>query len=284
VAVSMGSEEASSLANRYHILPAALLALALLLGLVSFAVGWFSVDTRVQVWEFDPQDPQGKGNYTGFSVRVHNQMKPLELDTRIEPSEFRNQLESLTDLPSYDEHMPNTGTAMLGVFLLNAVAVAALAAAGGFFLLHRRVRKDFNRTVWKFAGLFAVFALLAMLFLGVTVPSAARTDTRDVLQGYMGYLQNNPNFPSIDPRMLEPNVKFWNTWVCCPPDSHFQRNQREYLVVVTAHSRPAAGFLLAGLEVMLVGAALALGHRTGQLQPKLEGMPVYPPAAPPKVT
>jgi hypothetical protein len=266
----MASEGSPFAGVNLALVPAGLLALALLFSVLSFAVGWFAVTTRVQVWNYDETQPDGKGDFAGVpNIRVHTEFELLQLNSRIEPRDIERGLEQRSDLPSYEREMDQTGSKMLGIFLLNLVTFAGLVGAGGFYFWNRRSRRDLTRTVWRFTGLFVAFALFSLLYLYTQVPTAARNDTREVLEGYAVYIEQVPNFPpNVDPRLFEPNIQFWNKWICCPPDSHYTVNNRDVLVVVTTESHPSAGFWFTGGELVLVGAAMALAVRTGQLGPK----------------
>jgi len=250
-----------------NIIPVGLLALALVFGLLSLAVGWFAVTTRIQVWEYDSTQPDGKGDYTGASVRIHNEFRPLEMSTSINPTSMQTQLEQLSDLPSYEAQMDKTGSKMFGIFLVDLVAFFSLAGVTGFYWWHWKGRRDLSRSVWRFAALFAVFALFSLVYLYAQVPAAAQQDTREVLTDYDTYLQTAGLPPGLD-RFMRPHIQFWNTWICCPPDSVVPYNGREFLVQVTTESRPSAGFWLMGADVSLVCVALVMGTRAGQLAPK----------------
>lgn len=264
----MESEGGWKAGLRSGMIPIALLGFALLLVLLTFSVPWFSVNTRIQAWEYDADEPDGKGRYTGQSVLVKTNMRPTTLETSIDPASIQAVLEQNRDLPSYENEMDGTGERMMGVLLLNIVAFFALAGATAFYVLHRRGRRDLHGGVWRFSGVFAVFTVFSLLYLAFSVPSAAQTDTREVLHGY-AVLFESQGFPRLDPAMLNPNIYFYNTWVCCPPKSHFQHTDgNQYLVVVTTKSSPAAGFWLASVSLVLAGAGLALARSTGQLDEK----------------
>lgn len=265
----MASEEGALGKAQLNVVPPALLAFAVILALVCLSASWFSVDTRVQVWHYDRAAPDGKGNATDLSLRIATDMKPLSLATRVSPVALQDALENSGRFPSYDREFGRTGTQMLGIFLLSLVAFLALLCVAGSYYLQTRRRRDHRPTLYRMAGLFGGLALLSAVFLAATVPTAAREDTKEQLQGFQSDL-NALGYPSVDPRMLSPNVRFWNTWICCPPDTHYPvpgNPGQEYLIVVTTKSHPAAGFWLSLVEMGLVAGALVTAHRAGQLAP-----------------
>lgn len=264
------------------LLPAGLLALALLLGLLTFAVGWFAVTTRIQVYEYDETAEDGRGEFTGLNVRVHTEFELLQLNSRIEPDSIERGLEERSDLPSYENEMDQTGSKMLGLFLFNLVAFVSLASTAGFYLWNRKSPRDFTRAIYRFTGLFAVFALVILVYLYSQVPAAAERDTHEILDAYEIYMQNLPGgLPDLSRELLEPNIEFWNKWICCPPVSTIDCQQYgTCLIVVTTESRPSAGFWLLLGESGLVAAALVMGTRAGQLGSK-EPEPTKPPEIPP---
>lgn len=244
-----------------------LLGFALALSLLSVNLGWFSVDTKIQVWEYSRTAPDGKGNTTGLNPRVDMEMKMFELNTQIRPKNFHDAIKDSVGLPTYGDQAGRTGTAMRGLFFLEAVAVLGLVGSSGFYLWNRRSGRDYSLAVWKFAGLFGAFSLLTMGYLALAVPAGAEEDTREVLNEYVSFL---PNFPHLDPAMLSPQVKFWNTWTCCGREGIVKFQSKDYLVVVTTSSRPSAGFWLQATELALVAGALALATRAGHFEPKPE--------------
>lgn len=257
------------------ILPAAFIGLAVFLALVGLFAGWFSVDTKVEIWQYDETDAEGKGEkciqlQSGplCMVRIDTEMRMTSLGTRITPNDLQDFIEETEGLPSYDAHMGRTGTAMLGVLMLHAIALLGLLGTAGFYLWTRQsATRSFGPSVWRFAGLFGAFALISLLYVAVAVPSAAESDTNDVLTEYSFYLESQ-GFPPVDPALLAPEVQFWNTWTCCPPNSHFPRGGNEYLVVVTTESRPSAGFWLEALSLVLTTGGLALATNAGHLDDK----------------
>lgn len=275
-------------------LPLILFGLAAFLALLTFFLGWFYVDTRAQAYNVDQADPEEGANWTRNNLlrgTIHMEMQPLELESQITPKNIEREVDRFNlEKPSYPRNAGNTGTAMLGIFVLQVVVVLTLVAAAGFYYWNTRSRRDFAPTIRRFAGLYAAFALLTMGYLYFAVPAAAEKDTRVILQEYRPALRNITG--DANPGLFRPNVTFWNTWICCPYKSHFKwrdpqtDRESEIGVVVTVKSRPSSGFWIQLADLALVGGGLVLAQRTGQLDPKStsKSPPGGAPPGPSKVT
>lgn len=267
---------------RFHpgYLALGLLGLAALFGLIALGVGWFSLNTQINGWAYDPSAPDSKGEACGVTCRVtvYNEMKPLSLGTDINP-DFLQQ--NLPQEPSYEDNFPRTGTHMMGVFLMQVVVVVAIAATVAFYVWNKTARRDLRRTVSRLTITYALMSTVVLAYMAFTVPAAAEADARETLVEYHEHFQRQaPEVPDFPPDMLKVNVSLYLTWTCCPccpEESVFRGPQGDnYLYEVQAKSRPSAGFWLEAVGVVLSAAAIPLGIRSGDLQPK-QAQPGQPP-------
>ena len=277
-----------------------LLAGSAILVLLSLFVGWFSVDSRFEAWDYDPAASDGKGRARQeLRLTIDTELKMLSMDTSITPKPIEEFLtaDGEVGMPTYDEHAPRSGSQFLGLFLIAFVELVALVAAVGFYFWNLKSNRSFVRTIWKLSGLYGGLMLFAMGHLIFAVPQAAEDDVRDILSEYHDAIQalappgTFVNIKSKFPEMLEPNVSFVWTWTCCPVDpddptkaaSTFPDpdGSGQILVLMTTTSRPSAGFWLQTVGLVSFFGGLALAARARQLSDRgtFESGPPLAPSA-----
>src|SRR5581483_6024106 len=115
------------------------LGAALVLSVIGFAAGWFSVNTKIEAWQFDPTQPESKGVKIPIEGAVNLDFQPARLQSSVEPPAIEQQLkdegneltyERLSELNKADTQ--SSGSHMLGVLVLHAVTFLGLAATAGF--------------------------------------------------------------------------------------------------------------------------------------------------------
>lgn len=262
-------------------LPSTLLGAALLLFLLSFFTGWFSVDTKAEVYDYDPGQPGGQGDAV-FPVppRVDVEMQLLSLETKIRPDIFDRRVEQDLGKPSYDLHAGRSGTVMLGVLILLLPTLLTLAALFGFYSWNRRSRRDLGHVCKRAGRLFLAVSLTLLLYFGLRIGNAAEKDTWTILDEYQPsrFLDN---FPNLHPDHLRPRIEFWWKWTCCPPpEGIYPTSQGDKLVIIQVDSNPSAGFWLAVSATLLASTGFAIANRLGHFDPKLAPSAGTPPTAP----
>lgn len=270
--------------------------------LLSFFVGWFSVDTSFDSWFYDPGADDGKGEKIPYVLKIDTEMKPLSMGTSITPKSVQEGLtqEGEVGLPTYEDHAPRTGTQFLGIFVLLALELLVVLVAIGFYFWNLRARRNFGPTIWKLSALYAGVFLFMVGLLIFAVPHAAEQDTREILSTYHDDIRAQPGggqLPNIKndfPEMLEPNVSFVWTWTCCPvnPDSPnpnrdasvFNVQGNQILVLMTTKSRPSTGFWLQSVGLVSFFVGLAFAARARQLTERRVYESQPPPPPPPIIS
>lgn len=262
----------------------ALLVSSLVLSLVALNVPWFRVDTEMRFREYDPStDDLGEDCFQiqGTPLcraSVDLDLKMLSLSSDMSPNALEDAIINRAGSPSYDDHAANSGTAMLGILLLQIVAFLSLAASVVLFFLHGKGGRDFGPSVWKFGALFAVFGLVTLGYFVVAVPGGAERDVRDILEEYEFIFQQE-GAPPIHDTLLQPDIGFWKTDSCCEPTYHTVHQGQDIAVAATTISRPAAGFWLQSLTLLTFASGLILATRGGRLDTAAPGDAAAAPSA-----
>lgn len=239
-------------------LPGFLLILTGLLLLLSFFVGWFSVDAKLRRWSHDESNPPDfDGAPLTPTARIDLEMRMLSIDASAAPAELQRSIEAQGE-PTYDDHAGRTGTVMLGVLLMQFTAFVCFFAIAGFYYLHRRGRRNLGRTVRRLFVLFAVLLVVGLLYFSGRIGSAARADEEYVLEQY-------PFSDQVAYASLRPDIGFWRTWTSdkvtvSPPNSERQVWQFE------VRSNPSAGWWLSAAALLCAVGSRVLAQREGLLE------------------
>ncbi|MBI2079055.1 MAG: hypothetical protein HYT80_11945 [Euryarchaeota archaeon] len=135
--MAASDESFGGMVNRRS-LPGILLGLAVLLILVSFAVGWFSVDAILHRAAYDETAPDNAGREFG-TARLDLEMHMLKITTQANPIAIEEKIRERGE-PTYDEHAGRMGTVMLGVLMVQFTVLLSILAVSGFYYLHRKRR------------------------------------------------------------------------------------------------------------------------------------------------
>lgn len=262
-------DQIGSIVNR-RALPTILLVLAALCVLLSFAVGWYSVDTTLRRWQFDQSNlPDYDGALIPPIFELDLEMRMLSIDTYSAPQALQANIEERGGEPNYDEHAGRMGTIMLGVLMMQLVVLLALVALIGFYALHRKGRKTMGPTVKRLSVVFLVLLLLALVYFAVRIGPAARADERYILSRY--------SFDdSVAYESLQPELGFWRIWTSDKNTINVP-NQGLQVWQFTVESRPSAGWWLSLAALGCVLGARVIAQRNGEFD--VDGLvdaPKYP--------
>lgn len=235
-------------------LPSILLGLGILLVLVSFAVGWFSVDAILHRAAYDETAPDNAGKEFG-RARLELEMHMLKITTQANPTAIEQQIRERGE-PTYDEHAGRMGTVMLGVLMMQFAVLLSLLATAGFYYLHRKKRGDFAAVTKRLFIVFFLLTTLGLVYFGLRIGPSAKADEHYILERYQ-FLGDVPVSP------IQPDVGFWKTWksfwtrVTLPQTGETEMWQVEVL------SRPSAGFWLTTVALACGISARVLAQRNG---------------------
>lgn len=229
-------------------IPALALGVCGLLLLLSFFVGWYQVEVRVDNWAFDSSQEENKGTqFPDYVLTLRMQM--FSVDTSGKPTQFESQVTAQGE-PTYDSHAGRVGTKMLGVFLLQLTTLVSFVVLVAFYIWHRK--KDQSETLTRMAVVFMFLTAFTILYFATTIGGAAQDDTRFILNQYQ--FEENANYD-----LSEVQVGFWKKWETDEPHTVTVNGQQQ-VWEVTATSRPSAGWWL---EVAALGvfAVAAVAHQ-----------------------
>lgn len=260
------------LVNR-RALPVVLLALAGLLILLSFAVGWFSIDATLRRWAYDQSAPP---DYDGAFIpplyRIDLEMQMLSIATDASPEALRQTIDERGGTPNYDDHAGRMGTVMLGMLMMQLVVLLSFIALAAFYGLHRRGRRELAPTVKRLAILFAVLVVASLLYFMFRMGGAAREDEEYILSQY----QFNDQVAYAP---LEPEIGFWKNWRSDKTTLTLPNNVRE-VWEFQVESRPSAGWWLSVGSLACVLGARIVAQRNGEFDEEPEPLPPGPGARP----
>jgi hypothetical protein len=248
-------------------IPALALGLCAFLLLLSFFVGWYTIEVRVDHWQYDGSQEENKGSQLpDLVMQLH--MKMFSIDTSAKPTQFEEQVRQQGE-PTYDSHAGRMGTKMLGVFLLQLTALVALVALVGFYVWHRR--RDQSETLTRMGVVFMFLAAFAVLYFATTIGTAAQEDTRFILGQYQ--FEEGASYDLSDVE-----VGFWKVWQTEEPHTVTVNGQQE-VWEVTATSRPDAGWWLE-VAALASFAVAAVTHQKYDSGPSVGGGSRRPRAEP----
>lgn len=258
-----GEDQIGSIVNR-RALPTILLVLAILCVLLSFAVGWYSVDTTLRRWVYDQSNPP---DYDGSLIppvfELDLEMRMLSIDTYSAPQQLQENIEERGGEPNYDEHAGRMGTIMLGMLMMQLVVLLALLALAGFYMLHRKGRKSLGPTIKRLSVVFIILMTLSLLYFAVRIGPAAREDEQYILSRY--------SFDdSVAYESLQPELGFWRIWTSDKRTINVP-NQGLQVWQFTVESKPSAGWWLSLAALGCVVGARIVAQRNGEFD--LDGMP-----------
>ncbi|HLE46757.1 MAG TPA: hypothetical protein VI818_00555 [Candidatus Thermoplasmatota archaeon] len=236
-------------------LPSILLGLGVLLVLVSFAVGWFSIDAVLHRYAYDESAPNNAGAEQGV-IRLDLEMHMLKIETRANPLQLEENIRERGE-PTYDDHAGRMGTVMLGVLMLQFVVLLALLATAGFYYLHRRKRHDYAGVTKRLCTVFLVIAVLTLLYFALRIGPSARDDEQYILDRY-DFLGDVPASP------IEPEIGFWKTWKSFHTRVTIPDTGETEMWQIVVFSRPSAGFWLMAASVGCVLGARIVAGRNGE--------------------
>jgi hypothetical protein len=262
-------DQIGSIVNR-RALPTILLVLSVLLVLLSFAVGWYSVDTTLRRWEYDQSNPPDyDGASLGVPFELDLEMRMLSIDTYSAPDQLRRNIEERGGEPNYDEHAGRMGTVMLGMLMMQLVILLCLIALAGFYSLHKKGRTSLGPTVKRLSVVFIVLMFLSLLYFAVRIGPAAREDEQFILSRY--------SFDdSVAYESLEPELGFWRIWTSDKRTINVP-NQGLQVWQFTVESKPSAGWWLSLAALGCVVGARIVAQRNGEFDvDAMKDAPQYP--------
>lgn len=229
--------------------PIFLLGLGIVLVVLSFAVGWYSVDATLRRWSYDPENSSGDfvGSFLPPLARIDLEMQMLSITTDASPTQVQNAIVSRGE-PSYDIHAGRMGTVMLGMLFMQFAVLVAFAAVTGFYVLHRRGKHDYAGVTKRlFIVLYLLFTV-SLVYFTLRIGPAAEADEEVILEAY-------PFSDQVAYAPLKPELGFWKEWKSDRTTVTIQGDDRqvwEFEVV----SRPSAGWWLS-----VAGFGCAIGAR-----------------------
>jgi hypothetical protein len=231
-----------------RVLPMAAMILSALLVLLSFPVGWYSIDVDVQTWEFDDTKPQNKGDPLG-TFKLDLEMTMLNLETHFLPNALENKIKANQGLPTYDEHAGRIGTIMLGILILQASVLLTLVSVIVFKAVDRKTHRE-RSTIMALSVVLVVLSLFVLVYFAAAIGGAAQKDVQYLVTKYRFDDQAGYNLNEI-------KVGFWQDWKTDRPQNVPVSGSLQ-VWEVQAQSRPSAGWWLlsASTLVFFVGAAI----------------------------
>ena len=284
----MDSEEGAWGLSLGRFLPPVLIGLSLFLGIFTLTQGWFSVDTEVRFYASDPSRPDGRGacpiirQIPVCYAKMNTEMRPLSLDAEFKPTLLDDAIRSRDQAPSYERQAADTGSAMLGVFLLGLVGFASMLAAGGLYFWNRRGKRDHSRAIRRFVVLFSLVGVASLAYFAATVPQAAERDTRTMLIEDAAVLEDMLRSQPLPDEMLAPEISLFKTWRCCTPQTILPVEGQQVVVTIKTVSRPSIGAWFTAADIFLLGGGVLLAQRTGEFAAKTA--PPAPEPAPAQAT
>jgi uncharacterized membrane protein YidH (DUF202 family) len=256
-------------------LPMILLGFGLLLLVLSFAVGWYSVDAKLRRWQHDPENAQGDfvGPFLGPLYKIDLEMNMLSIKTSAAPSQVETLMASRGGEPTYEDHAGRMGTIMLGVLLMQLAILVAFAATTGFYVLHRRRRNDYSGVTKRLFIVVCVLIVVSMVYFTARIGPAAEEDEKVILNLY-------PFNDQVAYAPLTPELGFWKQWKSDKTTVTIQGDNKqvwEFEVI----SRPSAGWWLTLAALGCAVGARVMAARNGDFGFE-QG--IEPPPPPPKLT
>jgi hypothetical protein len=254
--------------------PGFLLGIGILLVLLSFAVGWYSVDAKLRRWQHDPENAEGDfvGPFLQPLYKIDLEMNMLSIKTQAAPAAIENAIVSRGE-PSYDVHAGRMGTIMLGMLLMQLSVLAAFAATTGFYVLQRRGKNDYSGVTKRLFIVLCALTLVSLVYFTLRIGPAAEDDEKVILEAY-------PFSDQVAYAPLTPELGFWKQWKSDKTTVTIQGDNRqvwEFEVV----SRPSAGWWLTVAALGCAVGARVMAARNGDFD-MASSLDAPPP--PPKLT